>query len=73
MAETTTTITNAEKAISMESLEEASKLIATKAEVKQQIAEAVTACANITFASTAEVLKLFQADAPETDPPESGT
>ena len=50
MAETTTTITNAEKAVSLESLEEASKLIATKAEVKQQIAEAVTACANITFA-----------------------
>lgn len=72
MAETTT-ITNAEKAISMESFAEASKLIATKAEVKQQIAEAVTACAKITFASTAEVLKLFQADAPETDPPESGT
>ena len=62
MAETTTTITNAEKAVSLESLEEASKLIATKAEVKKQIADAVTACANITVASTEEVLDLFRMD-----------
>ena len=58
--EENTTITNAEKAVSLESLAEASKLIATKAEVKKQIADAVTACANITFASTEEVLDMFQ-------------
>ncbi len=60
--EENTTITNAEKAVSLESLAEASKLIATKAEVKKQIADAVTACANITFASTEAVLDLFRMD-----------
>ena len=34
--EENTTITNAEKAVSLESLAEASKLIATKAEVKDR-------------------------------------
>ena len=60
--EENTTITNAEKAVSLESLAEASKLIATKAEVKKQIADAVTACAIITFASTEAVLDLFRMD-----------
>ena len=60
--EENTTITNAEKAVSLESLAEASKLIATKAEVKKQIADAVTACANITFASTEAVLDLLRMD-----------
>lgn len=60
--EENTTITNAEKAVSLESLAEASKLIATKAEVKKQIADAVTACANITSASTEAVLDLFRMD-----------
>ena len=52
--------TTTQKAVTLESLGEASKLIATKAEVKQQIAEAVSAVAGIAFASTEEVLALFK-------------
>lgn len=75
MAETNTTT---QKAVSLESLTEASKLIATKAEVQQQISDAVANPAGITFATTEEVLALFRKDAagantPESDPSESGT
>lgn len=67
--EENTTITNTQKAVTLESLEEASKLLATKAEVTQQIADAVATCANITFATTEEVLALFQ---PKTQNPDEG-
>lgn len=67
----TNTVPTGEQAVSMASLAEASKLIATKAEVKQQIKEAVTGCAKIVFASTEDVLALFREDTETT--PESGT
>lgn len=60
MAETNTNTNNTQKAVTFEALEEASKLLATKEEVKEQIASAVGSIANITFATTEEVLALFQ-------------
>ena len=54
------TVPNSQKALSLESFEEASKLLATKEEVDEKIAEAVSTCANIAFATTEEVLALFQ-------------
>lgn len=58
MAETNTNAT--QKAVTLESLEAASELIATKAEVTQQIADAVATCATLAYATTEEVLALFQ-------------
>ena len=58
--EETNATPNSQKALSLESFAEASKLLATKEEVKEQIAEAVSTCANIAFATTEEVLALFQ-------------
>lgn len=65
MAETTTV----QKVVTLESLAEASKLLATKTEVTQQIADAVATCANIAYASTEEVLSLFK---PATSGTETG-
>jgi len=65
MAETNTT-PNTEKAVTLESLEAASAFIATKEEVDEKIAAAISTCANLTFATTEEVLALFQKKAPET-------
>lgn len=68
MAETNTT----QKAVTLESLAEVSKIVATKEEVKQQIADAVATCANIAYATTEEVLALFKPKAPVDGGSESG-
>ena len=70
MAETNTN--NGTKAVTFEAFEEASKLLATKEEVKEQIADAVGSIANITFATTEEVLALFKKKEPDTDSETSG-
>lgn len=71
MAETNPT--NTQKAVTLESMEELSKIVATKEEVTQQIADAVATCANITFATTEEVLALFQPKAPSGGSENDGT
>lgn len=56
MAEPSTT----KKAVDLEAFRAASELIATKAEVKKAIAEAQLAGSGVEYATTEEVLALFQ-------------
>lgn len=49
-----------QKAVTLESLRAASDLIATKTEVDKKIQEASLDGAGVTFATTEEVLALFQ-------------
>ena len=63
-----------QKVVTLESLEEASKLLATKKEVDAKIKDAVSTCASIAFATTEEVLAIFgktAAKEPESETPEA--
>ena len=69
MEENNNTVPNSQKAVSMESLAALSEIIPTKEEVDEKINAAVSTCASIAFATTEEVLALFQkkpAGTPET-------
>ena len=83
MAENNSSVQNEQapvEVVTAESLRAASEYIATKEYVKKEISNAVSTCANITFASTEEILSMFRPKPeteegekePETDPETTG-